>query len=520
MRLGNWNVGDCLRMSAARWPDKTALKDDRRSLSYERLNARANQVANSLLHLGLKKGDKCGIMLHNCMEMIEIYFGLARSGIVGVPINFRNATGEIEFVAKHSDMNAVIVGREFLDRIAPLAGQCIDADKLLVVGAESGGYRNYHDYVASSTEEAPNVVIEDDDVWYMGYTSGTTDKPKGVPTRHRAMLENANQWLVDYGRYGEDERFLLVMPLFHANAIMCSLVMIITGGMLYMHHSGSFDPEEMLDVVDREQITISSVVPTMLNLILDLPPQTQAKFHRTSMRTLLVASAPLWTSVKEGILDHFPETQLFEAYGSTEHQIVTVLKPKYQWTKIRSIGKPIIYKEVKLLSDTGEEVPAGEPGELYARGWGVPLREYYKDPEATARSYRGQWSTVGDIAVKDDEGFYYLIDRKKDMIISGGENISPSEIENVIAKHPAVRDVAVIGRPDKKWGEAVTAVVALREGVTLSAEGVIESCRGNIAGFKIPKFVDFVDELPKNPTGKILRRTVRQKYWEKTGVNI
>jgi long-chain acyl-CoA synthetase len=301
---------------------------------------------------------------------------------------------------------------------------------------------------------------------------------------------------------------------------MCSLLMITLGGTLYLYHSGSFDPEEMLGIVDRENISITSVVPTMLNLILELPAQAQAKFHRKSIQSILVASAPLWTSIKEGTLEYFPNTQLFEAYGSTEHQIVTVLKPKYQWEKIRSIGKPIIYKEVQLLDDDGEEVAVGQPGELYARGWGIPLREYYKNPEATAQAYRGEWSTVGDIAVKDEEGFYYLVDRKKDMIISGGENISPSEIENVIAKHPAVRELAVIGQPDDKWGEAVTAVVVLREGMEASAEDIKRFCEGNIARFKIPKSVDFVTELPKNPTGKILRRSVRKPYWEKMEVKI
>ncbi len=520
MGVGNWNVGDCLRLSAARWPQKTALKDDRRSVTYERLNTRANQVANSLLALGLTKGEKCAVMLYNCMEMIEVYFGLARSGVIGVPINFRNATAEIEFVIEHSDAKALIVGKEFVDRIVPLVGSSIDEAAVVVVGGENLGYKDYHEYVSKGSEAVPAIEIEEDQVWYMGYTSGTTDKPKGVPTRHRAILENATQWLVDYGRYGEDDRFMLVMPLFHANAIMCSLLMIVVGGTLYLYHSGAFDAEEMLGIIDKEEITVTSVVPTMLNLILDLPAQVQTKFSRSSIHTILVASAPLWTSIKEGTLRYFPNTQLFEAYGSTEHQIVTVLKPRYQWEKIRSIGKPIIYKEVQLLDDEGREVPIGEPGELYARGWGVPLREYYKDPDATAGAYRGEWSTVGDIAVKDEEGFYYLVDRKKDMIISGGENISPSEIENVITKHPAVREVAVIGKPDEKWGEAVTAVVALREGHEVSEEDIRRFCEGKIARFRIPKFVDFVSELPRNPTGKILRRIVRKSYWDEMKAKI
>lgn len=520
MGIGNWTVGDCLRMSAARWPGKTVLKDRHRSVTYEQLNARVNQVANALGQLGLKKGDTCAFMLYNCMELIEVFYGLARAGIVGVPINFRNASREIEYVVRHSDSKALIVGTEFLERIAPLIGSTIDPERLLVVGTETDGHKSYHDFVGKASDRELSVDIDEDQVWYIGYTSGTTDNPKGVPTRHRAILENATQWLVDYGRYGLDDRFMLVMPLFHANAIMCTFLMITVGGTLYLYHSGQFDAEEMLGIVDTEEITITSVVPTMLNLILNLPSQVKDKFRRTSVHTILVASAPLWTTIKEGTLNYFSNTQLFEAYGSTEHQIVTVLKPKYQWEKIRSIGTAITYKEVKLLDEEGNEVPVGQPGELYARGWGIPLREYYKDPEGTAKAYRGEWSTVGDIAVMDGQGFYYLVDRKKDMIISGGENISPSEIENEIAKHPAVREVAVIGQPDEKWGEAVTAVVALREGMEASPEDIRKCCEGGLARFKIPKFVDFVPELPKNPTGKILRRIVRKPYWEKMNVKI
>ena len=520
MGIGNWTVGDCLRLSAARWPGKTVLKTDQRSVTYDQLNARANQVANALGQLGLKKGDACAVMLYNCMELIEVFYGLARSGIIGVPINFRNATKEIEYVMRHSDATALVMGEEFLERISPLVGLCIDPEKILVVGKDTGGFKGYDDFISKASDRAPSVEIDEDQIWYIGYTSGTTDNPKGVPTRHRAILENATQWLVDYGRYGEDDRFMLVMPLFHANAIMCSFLMISVGGTLYVYHSGQFNAEEMLGIIDSENITITSVVPTMLNLILNLPSQVRDKFRRSSVHTILVASAPLWTSIKEGTLTYFPNTHLFEAYGSTEHQIVTVLKPKYQWEKIRSIGKPITYKEVKLLDDHGMEVPAGQPGELYARGWGIPLRDYHKDPEATAKAYRGEWSTVGDLAVKDDQGFLYLVDRKKDMIISGGENVSPSEIENQIAKHPAVREVAVIGQPDEKWGEAVTAVVVLREGMEVSEEEIKRCCEGHIARFKIPKFVDFATELPKNPTGKILRRTVRKPYWDKMGFNI
>jgi acyl-CoA synthetase (AMP-forming)/AMP-acid ligase II len=515
-----WNLADCLRMTARRFPRNTAVWTKGRTIIYEELERRSNRVANYLLGAGLAKGDRCAFMLYNSAEVIELFMAFAKSGIVGVPINFRNSPEEIEFILDHSDARVVVFGEEFLDRIEPLMEKRAARSDFVVVGRKSGRWKNYDECVGQASESAPDAQVFADDNWYIGYTSGTTGFPKGVPTSHRSLLENATQWLVDYGKYGEDDRFLLIMPLFHANAIMCSLLMIIVGGTICLYPSRSFDPEEMLGVVATERITITSVVPTMLSMILELPAARRQGFDRKTLQTILVASAPLWTNIKEGTLSFFDHSSLYEAYGSTEHQIVTVLKPKYQWTKIRSIGKPIIYKDLKLLDDQGAEVPVGQPGELFVRGLGIPLREYYKDPGATARAFKGEWSTVEDIAVVDDEGFYYLVGRKKDMIISGGENVSPSEVENQIVKHPAVQEVAVVGKPDEKWGEAVTAVVVLKKDMNVSGEEIRAYLEGKVARFKVPKWVDFVDELPKSATGKILRRRVREPYWKSLGIKI
>lgn len=515
MKTASWNVAECLRMSAKRFPANMALKSKHRSLTYRELDRRTNKVANTLISLGLRKGDKCSVMLYNSIESIEIFLGLAKAGVVGVPVSFRFSRREVEYVVTHSDSKVIIFGEGFLDIVGPLAKVEIKKENILVVGQNRGGFESYEDHLTFASSDDPLVEVDEDDIWYIGYTSGTTAFPKGVETRHRAMLENATQWLVDYGRYDEDDRFLLIMPLFHANAIMCSLLMVIVGGFVYVHHSGGFNAEEILQIIVKEKITITSVVPTMLSMILNLPSEVKEKYETKSINSILVASSPLWTNIKEGTLNFFSSADLYEAYGSTEHQIVTVLKPKYQWEKIRSIGKPIIYKDVKLLDEEGNEVPVGQPGELYVRGWGIPLKEYYKNPEATAKAFDGEWSTVEDIAIMDEDGFYYLVDRKMDMIISGGENISPSEIENQIVEHPAVREVAIIGQPDEKWGDAVTAVIVLIEGMTVTEEEIKEFCRNKLARFKVPKFVDFVDELPKNATGKILRKKVREPYWKK-----
>ena len=520
MKRAHWNIGKCLRISAKRSPDKIALKYEDKYLTYRELDVRASKVANVLINLGLKKGDKCSFMLYNSIESVEIFMGLAKAGVVGVPVSFRFSAREVEHVITYSDSKAVIVGDDFFDKLGPLVDIGIKQENMLVLGQDIDGFESYEAHMRKASDNDPDVEINENDVWYIGYTSGTTDFPKGVETCHRAMLENATQWLIDYGSYGGDDRFLLVMPLFHANAIMCSLLMIIVGGFVCLYHSRGFNAEEFLQIIEKEKITITSVVPTMLSMILNLPFEIKDKYDTSSIRCILVASSPLWTKIKEGTLKYFSSADLYEAYGSTEHQIVTVLKPKYQWEKIRSIGKPVIYKDVELLDEKGNKVPVGQPGELYVRGSGIPLLEYYKDPESTAKAFKGEWSTVEDIAVMDNEGFYYLVDRKKDMIITGGENVSPSEIENQIIGHPAVREVAVIGQPDEKWGDAITAVIVIKEGMTITTNEIKDFCRGKLAGFKIPKFVDFVDELPKNATGKILRKKVREPYWEKMETEI
>ena len=249
----------------------------------------------------------------------------------------------------------------------------------------------------------------------------------------------------------------------------------------------------------------------MLNFILNLSPEQQGRYRRDSLTDLLVASSPLTTTTKEGALEFFSHARLYEAYGSTETGLVTTLRPRYQWEKKRCIGRCGIFKEIKLLDDSGAEVPVGQPGELFARGRGVMLSEYYNNPQATAEAFRGEFVTVGDVAKMDEDGFYYLVDRKKDMIISGGENVSPAEVENCLHQHPAVLEAAVVGLPDAKWGEAVTAVVVLKQGMDAQEAEILQHCRERLAGFKSPKQVHFVGELAKTATQKISRRLVKQE---------
>jgi acyl-CoA synthetase (AMP-forming)/AMP-acid ligase II len=509
------NVVDCFRLSAQRYPHQQAFEDARRAVTYQELDERTNRLANRMIAMGLGKGDKCGILLFNSVEYMEAILGLAKAGIIPVPVNFRFSSSEVAYIMENSESKAMIMSREFVDVVSE-AGLNLGPDKFIVVDRPTAGPGNdlldYEDELANTPDTLPAVTVNPEDVYYIGYTSGTTSFPKGVVIPHDRFIEHATTCMLEYSRMTEDDRFLLIMPLCHSNSIWFASFTAIMGGYAYIYPSKGFDAEEMLKIIEEKKITITSVVPTMLNLVLNLPPESKDRYSQESLQTLLVASAPLTTTTKEGTLRFFSNAQLYEAYGATEISMVTVLKPRFQWEKIRCVGRPQVFKEIKLLDEEGREVPVGQPGELYVRGKGIIMREYYNNPEATTEAFRGEWITVGDIAKKDEEGFIYLVDRKKDMIISGGENVSPAEVEDRLYQHPAVLEAAVVGVPDEKWGEAVTAVVVRKVDHPVTEAEIFEHCRSHLAGFKTPKKVFFTDELPKTATQKISRKLVRESF--------
>ncbi len=288
------------------------------------------------------------------------------------------------------------------------------------------------------------------------------------------------------------------------------------GASLYVGRDERFDPVELLRVISEEKVTFTSLIPTHYNLILNVPEEERRKYDVSSIRKLLCSSAPVRSHIKKGILKCFPNVELYEAYGSTEAGLVTILKPEEQLRKLGSMGRECLGTDViKLLDEEGKEVPIDGVGELYSRG-PMMFDEYYKLPEKTEKSFRGSFFTARDMVKRDEEGYYYIVDRKDNMIITGGEHVYPSEVEEVISRHPKVFDVAVVGVPDDKWGEAVKAVVVLKADERASEDEIIEWCRGRMAGFKKPKSVDFISdsEMPRTVTGKIVHRMLRERYAE------
>mmetsp|Transcript_1547 Transcript_1547/g.1059 ORF Transcript_1547/g.1059 Transcript_1547/m.1059 type:complete len:516 (-) Transcript_1547:2972-4519(-) len=510
------NLGQILKVNAVKFCNEIALKDEKREFTYLQTNKRVNKLAHSLLSLGLKKGDKIAVLLENCIEIVEAYFATAKTGIVIVPINFRLVGPEIEYIVNNSDAKVLITHEEFtqdIEKIAPNLKN-IDPDRYIVVGKEKDGFKKYESFIEDASDFEPEIKVNSKDIWILIYTSGTTGKPKGIVRNHESHIAFYLINAVDFG-FNENDVCLNVMPLCHINSTFFTFTFLYIGASVYVHPARSFESIEIFDIVEKNKITFISLIPTHYNLILNEAEQGK-KFNLGSIRKLLCSSAPVRKSMKLAIMDFFPNVELYEGYGSSEAGIVTVLKPKDQIRKLGSVGFESLGTDfIKILDEDGNEIPIGEVGELYSRG-PMLLNEYYKMPEKTASSFKGEWFSAGDMAKKDENGYYYIVDRKDNMIISGGENIYPSEIEEVIGSHPDVFDVAVIGSYDEKWGEKVVAVVIPNDEAkdTLNVEMIIEYCSDKLAGFKKPKQVIFIneDEMPRTPTGKILHRILREKY--------
>ncbi|MCK4908919.1 MAG: long-chain-fatty-acid--CoA ligase [Planctomycetes bacterium] len=508
------NLGQILKVNVRKFSDKIALKDRTRKLTYAELNQRVNKLSHALLSSGLKKGDKISCFLENCIEIVELYLACAKTGIIINPINFRLTAREVAYIAEHADSQAFFVHEEFESLITSIKTDLPKIKNYIVVGEkEIKGYQRYEKLLKGSPDREPDCSVQPEDTWVLLYTSGTTGQPKGVVRSHESYIAFYLINAVDF-EFTANDICLNIMPLSHVNSTFFSFIFPYIGGTVYIHPARKFDPVEILEIIDREKATFISLIPTHYSLILNVPAEQKKKHDVQSVKKLLCSSAPARGEIKQRIMEFFKGVQLYEGYGSTEAGIVTVLKPIEQMSKLGSIGRESCGTDcVKLLDDKGRKVPVGEVGEIYSRG-PMLFDKYYKLPEKTKSSFQGEWFSAGDLGKKDNDGYYYIVDRKDNMIITGGEHVYPSEVEEVISKHPAVFDVAVIGVPDEKWGEAVQAVIILKDGQKSRPEEIINFCRERMATYKKPKSVDFIKNsaMPRTVSGKILHRELRKKY--------
>lgn len=508
------NISDAVATHARLTPGKLGARDSRRSLSFEAWHHRATQLANGLRTLGLQKGDRVALLAYNCVEWMEIYVALARAGLVAVPINFRLMPPEIEYIVAHCEASALIVQDELIDRVASLHGRLkIEAKAYVSFGQRlAEGWTSYEALIAAAPAEMDAVKVAPGDMSALMYTSGTTGHPKGAIRSHEGSTLIALATALEMG-FTRDDTALLVMPMCHANSLYFSHTFTHLGATCVIDDRRSFDPESLLATLSSDKVTFTSLVPTHYIMMLALPDAVKARYDVSAVEKLMISSAPARRETKLAIMEFFSNGKLYELYGSTEAGWVTLLRPDEQIARLGSVGREWAGSgPIRLLDPQGHEVKDGDVGELHS--WTPYVFDgYWKNPEKTAEAFHGHWCSVGDMARRDAQGYIYLVDRKSNMIISGGENVYPSEVESVLGAHPKVKDVAVLGVPHEKWGEAVHAVVVLHDQMQADESEIIEWCRSRMAGYKRPQSVTFVQdaEMPRTATGKILHRILRQK---------
>jgi len=512
--MANWlNMGEILRVNAGKFRGKMCLKDAERSFTFEEIDSRVNRLAQGLLELGLEKGDRVAVFLENSVEICEIYFAAARTGIVVAPINFRLDPETVRYIADDCGARALIAHEEWVPMFNEMKNDLPSIEHYLVVGDECEGWIGYDRLLEAHTDDPPERTVLPSDPWIQPYTSGTTGRPKGIVRSHESYVAFYLINAADFGFTSQDI-CLNVMPLCHVNSTFFTFTISYVGGGVVINPARSFDPLEVLGVIEREKITFISLIPTHYNIILKAPREEASKFDVSSIRKLLCSSAPVFAECKQSIMEFFPDVELYEAYGSTEAGIVTTLMPWDQMSHLGSIGKESAGTDViKLLDEEGNEVPVGKVGEIHSRS-PMMFTEYHSMPEKTTESFRGEYFSAGDMARRDEAGYYHIVDRKDNLIITGGEHVYPSEVEEALSSHPAVFESAVIGLPHEKWGEAVIAIVVLNVGENVTEEEISDHCAGRVASFRKPKGVRFIamEEMPRTGSGKILHRVLRERF--------
>ncbi len=518
-------MGDFLTTYAQTQPDKVAVVDDRpggpvASVTFAELEVRSNRLAHVLADVGAGPGRKVVWCGQNSIGLVVGIGACRKLGATAVPLNYRLSDEEAAFVTDHCDATIVYVDAEFAPMFERIRAEIPQVRHILVFdGDVPAGMSNADERAAAASVEPP-VVAETADVGAtMIYTSGTTGKPKGA-LRRSGIDPTQTVALVTLIGYGPDDVYLTTGPLYHSGPGGFMVIGQAMGQTVVVQRK--FDPVDWLRLVDAYKVTSTFAAPTPIRIVCNLDPAVKANYDRSSMKRMIANAAPWSFALKQAYLTDFPADSLWEVYGSTELGVNCVMPPADQLRKPGSCGLPAPMADIKLFDDDGNEVTGigpEHPGELFVRAASV-FSEYYKQPDRYDADRRGEYQTVGDIAYRDDEGYLYICDRKKDMIISGGMNIYPAEIEAALEQHHDIYEAAVFGIPSDDWGETVHAVVVARPGSSLDADVVVAHSRQHLANYKIPRSVSFTDDLPKTGSGKILKRELRAPYWSDRASNV
>ena len=507
-------IGDILANTASRLPDKLAVKQGTFTQTFAELDAAANRFANALIREGFGKGHIVAIYSANQSDYPTIFFGAARSGAILAHLSARFSVDELRRVISDTDIEAIFVHCDLAGNLSDIRGDLPNLDRVIVFGgAGPNGHEVLDNFVGDAPAKSPTVTIAETDPFSIQYSGGTTGFPKGIVASHASRVIGSVRAQREFGIIGDDV-FCCSTPLFHiAGLFVWFQTGILNGNTCVL--MPKWDPEEFMRLVEEEGVTASFMIPTQINGVISHPNFSAERL--AGWRYGNFGGAPNPVAQLEKMLEMLPDTIWIEQYGQTESGNLTVRPPEYCRTKAASAGRAFQDVEIAIFGPDDRPLPVGETGELVTRGVHQMIG-YYKNPEETAKVFTADgWLKTGDVGYLDEDGFLYLVDRSKDMIISGGENVYPSEIENVLYKHPAVNECAVFGIPDEYWGELPAAHVVLEVGAAVNEDELIEFCMQNLARHKRPRMIKFVDNLPKTVVGKIQKSRIREEYWRDTG---
>ncbi len=498
----NWFA--VLAHHATRTPDTAITVFDGETTTYGEMAERAAALSAGLSARGVGPGDIVALLSYNCPEFLETIFAANHLGAIAMPINWRLAAPEVRYILEHSGARALVVDEDLVElgreATTGLEGALV---RTCITASPPDGWEALADLRTTPTRE--HVPAAAEDLHRLMYTSGTTGRPKGVMLTHANLAWKNLAHIVEFG-FTDADLGLACGPLYHVGALDLTTTSLIAAGATTILHR-AFDAADVVDELERSRVTTVWLAPAMVNAIMALPDIEERDL--SSVRVIINGGEKMPIPLIERIQRVFPSAWFADAYGLTETVSGdTFLDRDSIVTKLGSVGRPCLFLELDVWDDQGDPVAPGERGEIVLRGPKV-FKGYWRNPEATEEAFAGGWFHTGDIGVLDEDGYLFIVDRLKDMIVSGGENIAGSEVERVLYEHEAVLEVAVVARPDEKWGEVPVAHVALREGATATEDELIEHCRAQLARFKVPKAITFIDALPRNPSGKVLKRELR-----------
>jgi len=499
------------------------LIQDDRTLSYAQMLERVNQLANAFVKAGLGVGDRFALLSKNSIEMVVIYLAASKVGAVPVPLNWRLASPEWAYIIDNAEAALIVAEAEFCSGVDSIRVDIPSVSQSIAVGLQDPreGWIDFEGWLEACPAEAPRCDVCEDDILYQMYTSGTTGRPKGAMLKHRAVISNSVQCKPFFGgKMQPGKRTLIVMPMFHAGGASTVFGALMAGATIVVH--SDFSPARLAEALSDQRINLVNLVPAMIQAMLVHVPDLKERNY-SDLEVIIYGASAIAEDTLRRAMDIF-QCEFYQGYGQTESSAgLTFLTAEDHRRALEShpglllsAGRAMVGTQLRIVNKEGRELPRGEVGEIIARGPQL-MNGYWKMPEANAAALVDGWLYTGDAAYMDEDGYIYIQDRIKDMVVSGGENIYPSEIENVLFDHPAIADAAVIGVPDVKFGEALLGILVLRNGEKLEAEEIITFCRSKLGGYKVPRQFKFVEDLPRNASGKILKKVLRAPYWADGG---